>query len=83
MIDVSTLDIVKSVTGSYKIKINVPRKKGRSDDLEEIEIDFEQPFRVIDMIPELEKILRIQLPDVNDIEAREGSTTKLGTLLFV
>lgn len=54
--------MVMSLFGTYKIKYHPDGPDG-----EEIEIDFTPPFKRISMIKTLEEILKIKLPQANEL----------------
>ncbi|XP_049850672.1 uncharacterized protein LOC126323723 [Schistocerca gregaria] len=47
------------------VLVDVPAK-GTHPPLERVRIDFRQPFKRVSVVEELERILKIRLPDVND-----------------
>lgn len=59
--------LVFSLFNSYKITYH---PKGRENE-EVMEIDFSPPFRRIDMMDELEKLLSVKLPDPQDLDKPE------------
>ncbi|KFK25043.1 hypothetical protein AALP_AA8G059200 [Arabis alpina] len=58
--------MVKELTGGYKIKYHA-----NGYDKEPIEIDFTPPFRRIDMVEDLEKIAKINIP--KDLASEEAN----------
>nr|GFA26446.1 lysine--tRNA ligase, cytoplasmic-like [Tanacetum cinerariifolium] len=65
--------MVEELTGGTRI---VYHAKGY--DKEPIEIDFTPPFRRIDMIPELEKVANLSIPeDLASEEANKYLSTKI------
>lgn len=56
--------LVLSIFGTYKILYH---PKGIKED-EVMEIDFTPPFRRVDMIEELERVLNVKLPDPQDLD---------------
>lgn len=60
--------LVHSMFGKYKI---VYHPNGRENE-EVMEIDFTPPFRRVDMIEELERVLNVKLPDPNDLDKSES-----------
>jgi lysyl-tRNA synthetase class 2 len=59
--------LVKTITGSYKIKIH---PNGHETE-KEVEIDFTPPFRKISMMEELEKKLGFKTPE--NLESEEAN----------
>jgi lysyl-tRNA synthetase class 2 len=60
--------LVKSITGGYKIKYHPQGQDGP-----EMEIDFTPPFRRIQMIPELERVLNCKFPSAETLGSPEGN----------
>ncbi|GFT35008.1 lysine--tRNA ligase [Nephila pilipes] len=60
--------MVKSLTGSYKIKYHPDGPEG-----EEFEIDFTPPFKRVKMLPGLEAALGIKLPDPASLGTPESN----------
>ncbi|KAL5703758.1 lysine--tRNA ligase [Ranunculus cassubicifolius] len=63
--------MVKELTGGYKVKYHA-----NGYDKEPIEIDFEPPFRRLDMIEDLEKIAGLEIP--KDLASEETVKYLLG-----
>lgn len=59
--------LVKSLFGQYKIKYHPEGPEG-----EELEIDFTPPFKKIDMIDELERVLQVKFPDPIHLDSPES-----------
>lgn len=59
--------MVKAVTGSYKVKLHPEGPDGPV-----WEADFTPPFRRFYMFPELEKILKVKLPDPTQLHTEES-----------
>ncbi|KAI9089578.1 hypothetical protein DFS34DRAFT_639076 [Phlyctochytrium arcticum] len=59
--------MVKSLTGGYKVKYHPHGPEG-----EAWEIDFSPPFRRVQMIPELERLLKVNFPPANVLADEEG-----------
>ncbi|KAJ3181219.1 lysyl-tRNA synthetase [Geranomyces variabilis] len=59
--------MVKTITGGYKVKYHPEGPEGK-----EWEIDFTPPFRRVQMIPELERILKCTFPPANVLGDDEG-----------
>ena len=59
--------MVKHIHGSYKVQYQPDGPDGKTWD-----IDFTPPFRRLDMIPELEKVLGVKLPDPDTLESEEA-----------
>ena len=57
--------MVKEVTGGYKIKYHPEGPDGPAWD-----IDFTPPFRRLDIINDLEKILEIKFPPTEEFESK-------------
>jgi lysyl-tRNA synthetase class 2 len=55
-------EMVKEITGDYKIKYHMYSNPEDPSTVQEIEIDFTRPWRRISMISELEKILEVTIP---------------------
>lgn len=55
--------MVKHITGSYKVIYHPDGPEGQAQ-----EIDFTPPFRRINMVEELEKVLGVKLPETNLFE---------------
>lgn len=68
--------LVKKITGGYKIIYHPKGPEG-----EPMEIDFTPPFRRIQMIPELERILNVKFPPANTLGHASG-TKFLSDLCF-
>ena len=60
--------MVFELTGGYKIKYHPQGLEGP-----ELEIDFTAPFRRISMIEELEKILKVKLPEPSKLHTPEAN----------
>lgn len=61
--------MVKHITGSFKVTYHPDGPEGQA-----YEIDFTPPFRRINMVEELEKVLGVKLPDTSLFET-EGEVT--------
>ena len=59
--------MVHSIFGSYKVKYQPQGPEG-----EEWEIDFSPPYRRIHMFPDLEKILKVKLPEPDQLHTDEA-----------
>ena len=57
--------MVKAVTGGLKVTYHT--QKG-----EVFEADFTPPFRRLDMLPELEKVLKVKLPPADQLHTPES-----------
>jgi len=55
-------EMVKEITGDYKIKYHMFSNPEVPSTVQEIEIDFARPWRRISMISELEKLLEVSIP---------------------
>jgi lysyl-tRNA synthetase class 2 len=66
MTEVMLSGMVKELTGGYKIKYNA-----NGYDKDPIEIDFTPPFRRIEMIGELEKVAKLNIP--KDLASEEAN----------
>jgi lysyl-tRNA synthetase class 2 len=55
-------EMVKEITGDYKIKYHMYSNPEDPSTVQEIEINFARPWRRISMISELEKILEVTIP---------------------
>jgi lysyl-tRNA synthetase class 2 len=55
-------EMVKEITGDYKIKYHMPTNPEDPSTVQEIEINFARPWRRISMISELEKLLEVSIP---------------------
>ena len=53
-------DVVKHITGGYKVLYHPNQTETEKG--EAMEVDFSPPFKRIEMLPELEKILEVQFP---------------------
>ncbi|RWS00347.1 lysine--tRNA ligase-like isoform X2 [Dinothrombium tinctorium] len=60
--------MVKSITGSYKVTFHPDGPENPA-----MEIDFTPPFKRIQMIPELERVLNVKLPDPKDFESEAAN----------
>lgn len=60
--------MVKSLTGGYKIMYHPDGADG-----EAVEVDFTPPFRRLQMIPALEKVLKVKLPPATEIGSPESA----------
>ncbi|KAJ3051949.1 lysyl-tRNA synthetase [Rhizophlyctis rosea] len=60
--------MVKSITGGYKIKYHPEGPEGK-----EWEIDFTPPFRRVQMIPELERLLNVKFPAAETLGSTEAT----------
>ncbi|GFQ75114.1 lysine--tRNA ligase [Trichonephila clavata] len=60
--------MVKSLTGSYKIKYHPDGPEG-----EEFEIDFTPPFKRVKMLPGLEAAMGIKLPEPESLSSPESN----------
>jgi lysyl-tRNA synthetase class 2 len=60
--------MVKSVKGSYKFQYHP-----NGPDSETYEIDFTPPFRRINMIEDLEKILKVKFPSAESLQSPEAN----------
>ncbi|KAJ3036595.1 lysyl-tRNA synthetase [Rhizophlyctis rosea] len=60
--------MVKAITGGYKVKYHPEGPEGK-----EWEIDFTPPFRRVQMIPELERLLNVKFPSAETLGLAEGT----------
>lgn len=60
-------ELVKSITGSYKMKCYA--RTYEDTEPKEYEVDFTPPFRKIKMIPALEEALQMKFPDPIDLDS--------------
>lgn len=60
--------MVYSIYKSYKIKYHPNGPEG-----EEVEIDFEPPFKRISMLPALEKALNVKFPPADELATEKGN----------
>lgn len=63
--------LVKSLFNTYKIQYH---PNGRDSD-EVMELDFTPPFKRVDMIDELERLLETKLPDPKELDTPESAKT--------
>lgn len=61
--------MVMAIHGTYKIKYH---QAGAAEGAAPMEIDFTPPFRRIDMIKELEKILKVEFPPADTLGDESG-----------
>lgn len=61
--------LVHSLFGTYKVKYH---PNGREHESDVMEIDFTPPFRRVDMMGELEKLLETKLPEPKDLDTPES-----------
>lgn len=63
-------DMVKHITGGYKVLYHPNQTETEKG--EAMEVDFSPPFKRIEMLPELEKILEVQFPSPTTFGTEES-----------
>lgn len=60
---ICNIGMVKSIFGTYKVTYHPDQDaEGKG---EPIEVDFSPPFRRVDMLGELQKVLEVKFPDID------------------